>query len=429
MHTDSPTAAPARWQERTIAVVALSLALVGLAAFVWRPAYPAPVGEVSAWMPAAVPNTAWDRLYLSKAAVAVLRPTLLVLLVATRPGRRALRRLTGWMSSSVVSAVLAAVFVLAAVDLVTLPISWWGRIANRGVVSWLAEWMLVRAQTWALIGLLAAGLAVAVRRWPRTWHWRAVLVGTALAAVIPLAADLDPFAGDLQPLPEGPSRTAVESAADRAGASDVPIRIGGSTAATESGAYVSGIGPSRSLVLSSALVERFPPDQIAFVAMHEFAHREHLDVYRRVLGTASGLAVGTWIVMLVLRRDAVRRQIAGATAPDVRRMVVILATVAVVYTLAAPVSNLASRRSEAAADWRALEVTEDPRSAIAIQRFIMENGGADPSPPAWYQIWLATHPSAEDRIGLAVRYAELRGATLSPAHLSEGRQAGRAHAD
>lgn len=414
MSTESPTTAPPRWRERTIAGVALGLALVGLVAFVWRPPYPAPVGDVSTWMPTVVPSTAWDRLYLSKAAVAVLRPTLLVLLVATRPGRRVLSRLTGWMSSSIVAAALVAVDVLAAVDLVTLPISWWGRIGNEDGVSWLAEWVLVRAQTWALVGLLAAGLVVALRRWPRTWHWRAVLVGTALAALIPLAADLDPLAGDLQPLPEGPSRIAVESAAERAGASDVPIRTAGSTGATESGAYVSGIGPSRSLVLSSVLVERFSPDQVAFVAMHEFAHREHLDVYRRVLGTAAGLAVGTWIVMLVLKRDAVRRHVAGATAPDVRRMVVILAAVAVVYTLAAPISNLASRRSEAAADWRALEVTQDPRSAIAIQRFIMESGGADPSPPAWYQIWLATHPSAEDRIGLAVRYAELHGIPLTP---------------
>lgn len=409
----APTAA-ARRRERIAAGFALCAASAGLLVFVAGPAPPPPASDVTSWMPATVPALRWDRLYLSRAIVEVSRPALLVLLVATRPGRRLLRRTTGWMSSSVVGAALASVNVLVAVDLLTAPVSWWGRLRTDDVVGWLAEWFVTRAQTWALVGLLAAGLTIAIRRWPGSWRWRSVLVGTALALVIPLGADLDPLAGELRALPEGPVRNAVEAAASEAGAGDVSLRVGDGAAASELGAYVSGIGPSRSIVFSSVLVDRFPPDEVAFVAMHEFAHREYLDVYRTVLGTAAGLVVGLWILGGVLEWPAVLRQVGEARAPEVRRMVVALAVVVVMHTLATPVANLASRRSEAAADWRALELTGDPDPAIRIQRSILENGGADPSPPGWYQAWLATHPSAGERIGLAVRYARLHGIDIGP---------------
>lgn len=394
--------------------VAGAVALVGLVALLARPVIPQPVADVSLWMPIDVPDLAWDRFYFAQAAVAVLRPALLLILVATPMGRRLLGRLTGWMSDSVVGAALAAVDVLVVVDVITLPISWWGRLGEDDAVAWLAEWFIVRAQTWALIGLFAAGLTFAITRWPRSWHWRSAGAAVLLAVVIPLAADLDPFGGHEGPLPDGVVRESVEAAASRAGAGDIPIRVGSGVAAAELGAYVTGIGPSRSIVLSSVLVEGFTPEQITFVAMHEFAHREHLDVYRKVLGTAAGVVIAFWILRAVLRTGGVRRQVEAARAPAARRIVISLTVVAVVHALAMPVANLASRRSEMDAEWRALELTADPAAAIAMQRFILRNGGGDPSPPPWYQGWLATHPSPAERIGLAVRYAELHGVPLPP---------------
>lgn len=414
MSTFCRSAATRSWVQRVPAVVALGVAVVGFVAFVARPAFPVPVEDVSTWMPDRLPAVGWDRLYVATAIVTLLRPTVLVLLVGTSAGRRVLRRVTGWMSNTVLGGALAAVDVLVAIDLLALPVVWWGRTGNEGALTWFPGWFLERAQVWAVVGLLAAGLVLALRRWPRGWHWRFVLACTALAALVPLAADLDPFAGGSAPLADGPVRQAIEAAQDRAGIEEVPILVGSGSDAAELGAYVSGVGPSTKIILSTPLVEGFAPGRVAFVAMHEYAHREHLDVNRRVLGTAAGVVLGVWVIRLVLASEPTRRQVSRARAPAVRRVVIALTVVAVVHALAAPVSNLANRRAEAAADWRALETTADPESAIAMQHFLLRNGLVDPSPPAWYQAWLATYPTPAERVGLALRYAQLNGVDLSP---------------
>lgn len=412
--TADPQVAHERDRTRiALATVAVGLAVLGFGALVMRPVFPLPVQDVSSWLPPSPSGDAWDRLHLAHGVIAVLRPGLLIGLVASPRGRSLLLRATSWMSDSVVGAALAPVNMLVAVDLVTLPIAWWGRIAREPASAWLTDWTIAHAQTWALVGLFAAGLVLAMRRWPTTWHWRAALAGIALAALVPLAADLDPFAGDLTPLPDGPVRSAVEEGADAAGAGAIPIRVGSNAATAENGAYVGGLGPSRSIVISSELLT-FPPDQVAFVAMHEFAHREHHDLLRKVLATATGLVAGLWILRRVLASRWGREHLREAKAPDVRRMIIALVVAAVVGAVAAPISNLATRQSEAAADWRALELTGDPSSAIALQGFLVRQGAADPDPPGWYQVWLATHPSAGDRIGLALRYAQLHDLTLTP---------------
>lgn len=396
-----------------LGAVCVVLAGLGFAALVSRPTFPAPAGDVSAWLPSTIARSHWDRLYVAHAAITVLRPVLLVALLVTPPGRWVLRRATAWMSDSTLGATMAPVTVLVAVDLVTLPIAWWGRLSREPAGAWLADWVVTHAQTWAVVGLFAAGLVVAMRRWQTTWHWRAALVGIALAALVPLAGDLDPLADPLAPLPEGPTRLAVEAGAVAAGAEDIPILVGSGGAAAELGAYVSGIGPSRAIVLSSELLA-FPAEQVAFVAMHEFAHREHLDVHRKVLATAAGLVTGLWLLERLLRRPRVEAHLRAAVAPGPRRMIIALALAAVLSAVAAPISNLATRQSEGAADWRALEVTADPASAIGVQRYLVDRGASDPDPPAWYRNWLATHPDPGYRIGLAVRYAELHGIPLRP---------------
>jgi len=85
---------------------------------------------------------------------------------------------------------------------------------------------------------------------------------------------------------------------------------------------------------------------------------------------------------------------------------VALVVVAVIQLASAPAANWVSRRMEAEADWKALQVTADPASLEDVMVGLAETSLGDPDPPGWVQLLLGTHPSLEDRIAMARAWAE-----------------------
>jgi STE24 endopeptidase len=77
-----------------------------------------------------------------------------------------------------------------------------------------------------------------------------------------------------------------------------------------------------------------------------------------------------------------------------------LLVVAVLQLAAAPLSNAISRRMEAEADWKALEVTKSPAALRPHAEFLVDLA-EDPDPPLWTQLMLGTHPTLADRVAMA----------------------------
>ncbi len=69
-----------------------------------------------------------------------------------------------------------------------------------------------------------------------------------------------------------------------------------------------------------------------------------------------------------------------------------------------------SRTIETRADVDALAATGDPDAFVALQRRLALRSLADPTPPAWSQLWFGTHPTALERIGLARAVGSAGGA-------------------
>jgi len=100
---------------------------------------------------------------------------------------------------------------------------------------------------------------------------------------------------------------------------------------------------------------------------------------------------------------------------DPRVVPLLLALAVVGSLLASPVQNTISRAIEARADRSALQATRDPATFIAMQKQLALRSIADPTPPAWSQLWFGSHPTVLQRIGMARRLEELSqpvGATL-----------------
>ena len=70
-----------------------------------------------------------------------------------------------------------------------------------------------------------------------------------------------------------------------------------------------------------------------------------------------------------------------------------------------PFENAVSRRYEAEADWRALQATRDPASAIKLFRGFARYDLQQPDPPVWSYIWIDNHPTLAQRIAMARAWA------------------------
>ncbi|MDX1657543.1 MAG: M48 family metalloprotease [Nitriliruptorales bacterium] len=391
------------------------LAIAGILAEAVRPVAPA-VGEVATDLTRFSPDVlAAVGDYLAErraAAVGALAMSVAVpaWLLLSAPGRRGMERLGAWGSPARGGGAVAGA-VSAMTSLAILPFGVYAGFVHEQRWGFstqsLLEWLRDRAIRDGLAALVAVVLAVVFvwfrRRWPDTWHLRLTLAGTALTGLLVLVYPvvIQPLLLSTQPLEAGETRTAVETVLAQAGAEDVEILVGdASRRTTKVNAFVTGIGPSRQVVLFDTLLE-LPPEQVAVVVAHELAHREHADVPRAVLLSATGLLAGLLLLRWWLHAERAR----GGRVGDAQAVVMLLLVIAAGQVVTAPAANWVSRRAEAAADHRALELTEAAGRFIATQRTFVVRDLADPTPPWWVTALWGTHPSPSDRIDAAVVFA------------------------
>ena len=269
--------------------------------------------------------------------------------------------------------------------------------------SWRG-WAGDLAKSTAIGSVLSAGAgagAVAVaRRYPSGWWLPAgagsVVVGAAFAALAPVV--LDPVFNDFEALPEGQTRSDVLELANAAG---VRVRevysVDASRRTTAANAYVTGLGPTKRVVLFDTLLDRYNRDEVRVVVAHELAHVRHRDVQRGVLYAA---LVAPAVALAVQR-------VSWTLSPERGSPGALPALGLAAAIVAAPVGLIGNRMSRAVerrADQFSLELSEAPQAFISFERAIALQNVADLEPPRWVSGLLSTHPPTTERIGAAVAY-------------------------
>lgn len=328
--------------------------------------------------------------------------------------RRGLRRLVRRRPRGVVSAnpclggVIGGAGLAVGSTLLGLPLS---AIARRramavGLVtqSWRG-WAEDLGKQLAIEAVLAGGAGGAMvaltRRYPRGWWAPAaagsVAVGTMLGALAPVL--LDPIFNDFQPLPEGELRSDVLELARAAGVSVGEVyAIDASRRTTGANAYVTGLGPTKRVVLFDTLIDRYSRDEVRVVVAHELAHVRHRDVLR---GLAYGAAVAPAVAFAVQRLSWILSPERGT--PEALPALGLAG--ALVAAPTALIGNRLSRALEREADSFSLTLSHSPEAFISFERAIALQNVADVRPPRWVSSLLATHPPTLERIGAAVAYA------------------------
>jgi STE24 endopeptidase len=297
---------------------------------------------------------------------------------------------------------------LAIVWLVNLPFRiaahWWARrhdLTELDYVSWIFEdWFILGAQflSLCLALLIAMGLA---RRLGDHWWLPGAAVFVAIAALFTFVAPYLDFTTER--LEDAELQATAERYESALGLGDVPIRVELVSEDSElANAYAYGIGPSRRVVLWDTLLEEpFDASEQKLVLAHELAHHSQNHLPEGIGWFALFAIPGAFVLMLATRARG------GMGTPEAVPLALV---VAVLFQFAtAPLSNWISRRMEAEADWKALEVTRDRYALEGVMRAFAETSLSDPDPPGWAQLMTGTHPALEDRVAMARAWAQREG--------------------
>ena len=238
-----------------------------------------------------------------------------------------------------------------------------------------------------------------------------MVAGALLAALSPVV--LDPLFNDFTPLPDGQTRSDVLALARAAGVHVKEVySVDASRRTTAANAYVTGIGPTKRVVLFDTLLDRYSRNEVRLVVAHELAHVRHRDVprgmlYAAIVAPAAALAIQRLSWALSPERGT------PATLP------VLALSASLVGAPIGAIGNRLSRAIERRADTYALALAGAPEAFVSFERAIALQNLADLEPPRWVRALLSSHPSTVERIGAAIAFARQDGRPAAYPALSD----------
>jgi STE24 endopeptidase len=350
------------------------------------------------------------------------------LLLQTRLAARldawvARRKSPRWVQGLLYFAVLLALLTVA-----DLPLGIYAQSVSLqygiSVQSW-GSWLLDGAKGLALTLGLGAPLMllfhVIVRRAPRRYWllgWAAAVVLSILGACVgPL---FEPIFNQFEPLAKSnPALVArLEKVVERTGTAIPPERMYLMKASKKTNglnAYVSGLGPTKRVVVWDTTAGRIPDDEVLFIFGHESGHYVLHHIPKGLALSAVGLFFGFWLCARVTGWLA-RRQTAWLPLADGEPLLasraglmILLLVFSVGGTVTEPISSAVSRHFEHEADIYGQEAMHgllaDPqKSAVSGFNALGEAWLEEPNPNPFVVFWTYDHPSIQQRATFAAQY-------------------------
>jgi STE24 endopeptidase len=315
----------------------------------------------------------------------------------------------------VARAVLGGLAIVLVAEIVTLPLAAWRHTImvryGLSTQTW-GGWTVDVLKSYAVSAVIAAvalvGFYTVTRLAPR-WWWAFGAAGAAalvvlLSFILPVL--VEPVFNKFTPMEPGPLRTELMSLAERDGVPVKDVLVADASRRTRAvNAYVSGLGPTRRIVVYDTLLREAPPAEVASVVAHELGHAKDRDVVSGTLIGALGAAAAVVALYLLGGWGWLLRTAGVDSMGEPRALALMVAVVSLAGIVAAPAQSLVSRLVEARADAHALALTGDPATFEAMQRRLSTVNLGDPDPPRWEYLYSASHPSTVERMAAARAYA------------------------
>lgn len=406
------------WGVGTLGVLVVVIGVVAVSRVPWA-VPPAPRADQLA----ALSSLPGDAVAQGRAFHAALRPgsyggLLLGLLVALVLGLTPLgARIVGWVGGGnwAVRAVVGGFVIVAIGELVGLPLAAWQEMVLRryglSTQTW-SSWTIDLLKGYGIAAVIGAvallGFFGLAKLMPQ-WWWAAAAAGAAALTVLfsfVFPVLVAPIFNTFTPMPAGAQRDSLIALADRDG---VPVRdvlvADASRRTTALNAYVSGLGPTRRIVVYDTMLRDAPPSEVEAVVAHELGHAKASDVLTGTLLGALGAAAAVIALYLLGGWTWLLRRAGVESIVDPRAIALLLALAALAGLAAAPLNSLVSRRIEARADAHAMVLTDDPSTVEQMVERLATTNLADVDPPRWEYLMFATHPSVVERMAAARAFA------------------------
>jgi Zn-dependent protease with chaperone function len=282
-------------------------------------------------------------------------------------------------------------------------------LTNQTFVSWMGDGLKGLALG-LVIGSPLGALALLGMRKIRRW-WLVLWIGSIpiiilLVVIAPIF--IDPIFNKFEPLKDEQLKQALLDEASRAGIEGSRVyQVNKSKQTKTMNAYVTGIGPTKRIVMWDTLLAKMDHDEILAVMGHEMGHYVLHHLWK---GLAFSLLVSFLVFFLGqklydrgLAKWGGRWRIESERG-DPAALPWLLIGVSIVGFLLSPVTNGFSRYIEHQGDIFGLELTHlNEPTASAFVKFA-EDSKVDPSPSKFIEFWRYSHPSLARRIEFVLRY-------------------------
>lgn len=353
-----------------------------------------------------------DILYFSSFFYGIVELLLILFLGISTRLRDAARRLSQRPYAVAVLYVLLFTILTAILE---FPLSYYAgfvvphqfRLTHQTFAAWLGD----EAKAFA-VGLLFSAIILPpalllIRRFKRWWlvlSIAAIPLTILLVVIVPIV--VDPVFNRFEPLRDQLLRQELLDEASRAGIEGSRVyQVDKSKQTTTMNAYVTGLGPTKRIVLWDTLLAKLNQDEILATMGHEMGHYVLHHVWK---GTALTI-LGTFLVLFVAQRIyewGLPRW--GLTSGDPASLPWLFIIIATINFLGSPVQNGISRYIEHEADVFGLDLTHlNEAMASSFVKFA-EDSKVDPNPSPFIEFWRYSHPSLQKRIDFVLHYKPAR---------------------
>lgn len=345
-----------------------------------------------------------DILYFTGFFYGIAELSLLLVLGISRRMRDAAARIS---DRPYVIAIVYVIFFTLVTAIIDFPLSYYAgfvvphqfHLTNQSFGAWLGD-----EAKGLMVGLLFGVIVIPVallliRRYKRWWlalWFASIPLSLLLFVIVPVV--VDPVFNKFEPLQDQMLKQQLLDEASRAGIEGSRVyQVDKSKQTTTMNAYVTGLGPTKRIVLWDTLLAKMSHDEILAVMGHEMGHYVLHHVWQGLAWTIIGsffvLLFGQWIY----ERGTPRR---GDPA-SLPWLLIILSTITF---LGAPVENGISRHYEHQADVFGLDLTHlNEAMASSFVKFA-EDSKVNPNPSPFIEFWRYSHPSLQKRIDFVLRY-------------------------
>jgi STE24 endopeptidase len=310
----------------------------------------------------------------------------------------------------VVVVALLAVTVLTLLQIVEFPFSWFQSyvlehrygLSTQSGAHWLAD-QLKSAALGTMLGVAGASMVfLTLKWWPGGWWlisallFAVAMVGLARLApmlILPIFYKFRPL--DRPPLVERLMTLAARASTDVVGVFEWVL----SSHTRKANAALTGLGPTRRILLSDTLLAEYSDDEIEVVLAHELAHHVHRDLWRGIVAQAVVLLGGFFLAHVVLSTAAGPLGYRGLSDPAA--LPLLMLTGGIWSFVVLPALNALSRAQERAADRYALETTRNPDAFVSAMKRLSQQNMAEERPSRLVRLLFYSHPPIRERIDAA----------------------------